>query len=176
MISRLFLQLTVGLFLFSVPLHAQTTQPTDPPAGFDKIEQMVSMRDGVRLATDVYRPDAPGTFPAILVRSPYDKDVLADEGIFFASAGYVYVAQDTRGRYASEGNFDIYVQDDDDGFDTAQWLNGQPWFSAEHGFAVYGASYLASTAISAEAATSRNSASRLRVNMDVSPVIVSVSR
>jgi uncharacterized protein len=110
---------------------------------------MVSMRDGVRLATDVYRPDAPGTFPAILVRSPYDKDALADEGIFFASAGYVYVAQDTRGRYASEGNFDIYVQDDDDGFDTAQWLNGQPWFSAEHGFAVYGASYLASTAISA---------------------------
>jgi uncharacterized protein len=108
---------------------------------------MVAMRDGVRLATDVYRPAAPGTYPVILTRTPYDKTPAAEEGKFFAENGYVYIAQDTRGRYASEGNFDIYVQDDTDGFDTATWLTTQPWFSPDQGFALYGGSYLASTAL-----------------------------
>ncbi|MBV9581599.1 MAG: CocE/NonD family hydrolase, partial [Chloroflexi bacterium] len=107
------------------------------------------MRDGVRLATDIYRPAASGNYPAILVRTPYGKDGLSDDGAFFAQHGYAYVAQDTRGRANSEGIFDMYVQDDKDGLDAALWLNQQPWFSQEQGFAVYGDSYLASTALSA---------------------------
>jgi putative CocE/NonD family hydrolase len=110
---------------------------------------MVSVRDGVRLATDIYRPTASGSYPAILVRTPYGKDGLSDDGAFFAQHGYAYVAQDTRGRGNSEGTFDMYVQDDKDGLDAALWLNNQPWFSQQQGFAVYGDSYLASTALSA---------------------------
>jgi uncharacterized protein len=111
---------------------------------------MVAMHDGVRLATDVYRPaaNANHTFPAILVRTPYGKDSMSDEGTFFAQQGYAYLVQDTRGRFNSEGNFDIYVQDDVDGLDAAVWLNAQPWFNQQQGFGVYGASYLASTALS----------------------------
>ncbi|MDQ6670235.1 MAG: CocE/NonD family hydrolase [Chloroflexota bacterium] len=108
----------------------------------------VAMRDGVHLATDVYRPTPNGTVPAILVRTPYGKDSVSDEGTFFAEHGYAYVVQDTRGRFNSEGNFDIYVQDDADGLDAALWLNAQPWFNQQQGFGVYGASYLASTALS----------------------------
>ncbi|MBV9546165.1 MAG: CocE/NonD family hydrolase, partial [Chloroflexi bacterium] len=75
---------------------------------------MVRMRDGVHLATDVYRPDTNTSQPAILVRTPYGKDTLAGEGPFFAQHGYVYVVQDTRGRSRSEGTFEPYVQDDVD--------------------------------------------------------------
>ncbi len=110
---------------------------------------LVPMRDGIRLAADVYRPSAPGTYPVILTRTPYDKTGGKDDGIFFAQNGYVYIAQDTRGRYASEGTFDIYVQDDTDGFDSAAWLTSQAWFTPDKGFALYGGSYLASTALSA---------------------------
>jgi uncharacterized protein len=144
--SWLLLSLALAALVVVVP--ATVLAQARPKVKVDK-NVMVAMRDGLRLATDVYRPDAPGTFPAILVRSPYNKDGLADEGSFFAGAGYVYVAQDTRGRYASEGTFDIYVQDDVDGFDTAQWLNSQPWSSPDRGFALYGGSYLASAALSA---------------------------
>jgi putative CocE/NonD family hydrolase len=73
----------------------------------------VPMRDGVRLATDIYRPavdgvHAQGTFPTILVRTPYNKERrttsggFPGEGTFFARRGYVYVVQDCRGRYRSE--------------------------------------------------------------------------
>jgi putative CocE/NonD family hydrolase len=108
----------------------------------------VAMRDGVRLATDVYRPAGSGRYPAILVRTPYGKSALSDEGVFFAQHGYAFVGQDTRGRFESEGTFDIYAQEDPDGFDTARWLNAQPWFNQQQGFGVYGESYLASTALS----------------------------
>jgi putative CocE/NonD family hydrolase len=118
------------------------------PTSVDK-NVMVPMRDGIRLATDVYRPSAPGTYPVILTRTPYDKDSSSEEGAFFAQNGYVYIVQDTRGRSASEGTFDIYIQDDTDGFDASAWLTGQPWFSPDQGFALYGGSYLASTALSA---------------------------
>ncbi|GAC1317494.1 MAG: CocE/NonD family hydrolase [Chloroflexota bacterium] len=130
-------------------LAAGTSQAAFAQAARTTVEtnSMVAMRDGVRLATDIYRPEADGTYPVILARTPYNKDGSKDEGIFFAEHGYVYIVQDTRGRYASEGNFDIYVQDDTDGFDTAMWLNGQPWFSPSTGFALYGGSYLASTAL-----------------------------
>jgi uncharacterized protein len=109
---------------------------------------MLRMRDGVRLATDVYRPASGASVPAILVRTPYGKDSLTGDGMFFAQHGYAYIAQDTRGRFKSEGSFQPYVQDDADGRDTAGWLNAQPWFDHQRGFGVLGDSYMASTALS----------------------------
>ncbi|WP_428149814.1 CocE/NonD family hydrolase [Brevundimonas sp.] len=103
---------------------------------------MVPMRDGVRLAADIYLPAGDGPFSVILERTPYDKrgtnhadrtavdptprskpEVAAD----FARAGYAYVLQDCRGRSASEGVFSKYLNEADDGYDTLSWIADQPW-------------------------------------------------
>ena len=67
---------------------------------------MVTMRDGVRLATDVYRPavngnPVPGKFPVILERTPYNKSGIEGWARYFVPRGYVAVGQDVRGRYGS---------------------------------------------------------------------------
>src|SRR5260370_40867872 len=65
----------VGLSLFSAPLRAQTTQAQDPPAGFGKIEQMVAMRDGVKLHTIIYAPKSHREpLPILCNRTPYGID------------------------------------------------------------------------------------------------------
>jgi putative CocE/NonD family hydrolase len=101
----------------------------------------VAMRDGVKLSADIYLPDAPGPFPAVLSRTPYDNstDVHVDLGLFYARRGYAYVAQDCRGRYDSEGTFYAYTADAEDGFDTQEWVGGQAWCNGKIG--TVGASY-----------------------------------
>lgn len=112
--------------------------------------EMVS-RDGVTLRADVYRPDAGGTFPVILVRTPYDKSVLfTPEGQpaahlaechSFPQHGYVVVVQDTRGRHTSDGTFTPFVDDARDGYDTVEWAARLPWADGTVGMA--GQSYQA---------------------------------
>jgi putative CocE/NonD family hydrolase len=107
---------------------------------------MVPMRDGVRLATDVYRParvgePAPGRFPAILGRTSYDKSSprmwVEPVGMFFARHGYVSVVQDLRGRHRSEGTGQYYhtanPDEGKDGYDTASWIGEQPWSNGRVG-------------------------------------------
>jgi hypothetical protein len=107
---------------------------------------MVPMRDGVRLATDVYRParegePLPGPFPAILGRTSYDKtsgpmwvEPVAD---FFTRHGYVVVLQDLRGRHRSEGTGQYFhtvnPNEGPDGYDTVEWIARQPWSSGRVG-------------------------------------------
>jgi hypothetical protein len=104
------------------------------------------MRDGVRLSTDLYFPDgAAGPLPVIVVRTPYGKAaewLRGPEGYpsFFASHGYVVAVQDCRGRYESEGTFTPGRHERQDGYDTLDWLVGQPWCSGRVG--TYGCSYL----------------------------------
>ena len=105
---------------------------------------MVKMRDGVRLATDLYFPahngkQAPGKFPAIMVRTPYPKEGQEPWLRILAAQGYVGIAQVVRGRYASEGHWRMLRDDGNDGYDTAQWLGQQPWFDGNLG--TYGGSY-----------------------------------
>jgi len=111
---------------------------------------MVAMRDGVRMATDVYLPAKDGvaldgTFPVLLQRTPYSKtrEDLALEALFFTSHGYVTVLQDCRARYLSEGEFTKYTDEGEDSFDTLAWLAGQPWHGGKVG--TYGLSYAAHT-------------------------------
>ena len=111
---------------------------------------MVTMRDGIRLATDVYHPaiagvPLDGTFPVLLQRTPYSKtrEDLVLEALFFTSHGYVTVLQDCRGRYLSEGGFTKYTDEGEDGFDTLAWLARQPWHGGKVG--TYGLSYAAHT-------------------------------
>jgi putative CocE/NonD family hydrolase len=117
---------------------------------------MVSARDGVRLATDVYRPDGAGPFPVILERTPYDKtapsrsEITATDAkprsreavaLYFVDAGYTVAYQDCRGRYRSEGGFTKYLSEAADGYDTCAWLVAQPWCNAR--IATMGLSYAA---------------------------------
>src|SRR5580692_5050077 len=124
---------------------------------------MVSMRDGVRLATDVYRPalngkPLQGRCPVILERTPYGKTVVsrselsvkepvakgrADVARFFVSRGYVVIYQDCRGRYGSEGEFVKYLSDGHDGYDACAWIVRQPWCDGKIG--TMGLSYAAHT-------------------------------
>src|SRR5262245_56427033 len=122
------------------------------------IEQniMVPMRDGIKLATDVYRPAREGQWPVLVMRHPYNKDFrfplsgwedrrmgvevnLNAERV--VEAGYVIVAQDVRGRYASEGEFTPFLFECSDGADTIAWAARQPWSSGLVG--MYGVSYQA---------------------------------
>ena len=101
----------------------------------------VPMRDGVTLSADIYLPDDAGPFPAVLYRTPYDNSVQehVDRGIYYARRGYAYVVQDCRGRYDSEGTFYAYTTDAEDGYDTQEWVGGQPWCDGKIG--TVGASY-----------------------------------
>lgn len=105
---------------------------------------MVPMRDGTRLATDLYRPkDLDGPRPTILVRTPYNKALRPDgdpNALFFASHGYAVAVQDVRGKFASEGTFHVYDGDVTDWSDEFDWIVKQPWSTGKIG--TFGCSYL----------------------------------
>src|SRR5215467_686648 len=129
--SLAFLPLFLGLAGLGFP-QATTQQPVATGSFVVAKSMMLPMRDSVRLATDVYLPardGAPqaGKFPAILERTPYDKNLSAARAEYYAVRGYVYVAQDTRGRYSSEGVWHMMTDDVNDGHDTAEWLVQEPW-------------------------------------------------
>jgi uncharacterized protein len=117
---------------------------------------MVPMRDGVRLATDIYFPAGAGSgrLPVIFERTPYGK--LGTEAVkqakFFARHGYVFVLQDVRGRYASEGEFYPFRDEAPDGFDACAWIQQQPWCDGR--IATVGLSYGACTQTALAAAGS----------------------
>ena len=97
-------------------------------------------RDGTILRSDVYRPDAPGKFPVILERTPYDKtrESFQQKGPKLAEQGFLYVVQDVRGRYSSDGDFmpGFYSsnhRDDVDGYDTVEWAAALPWSTGKVG-------------------------------------------
>ena len=107
----------------------------------------VAMRDGTTLYADVYRPDGSGPFPVLLQRTPYDKTTpgaaLSLDPLKAVKQGYAVVIQDTRGRFASEGEFYCFRDDTNDGYDTVEWAASQPWSSGKVG--MYGASYVGAT-------------------------------
>ena len=117
-------------------------------------QHMVRMRDGVRLATDVYpAANADGPLPAVLVRLPYDKnsryvfmDRVAER---FTARGYVLVVQDVRGKFRSEGETLAWTGEVNDGYDTIEWIVNQDWSNGVVG--MFGDSYYGFTQWSAVA-------------------------
>lgn len=101
---------------------------------------MVAMRDGVKLSTTVYAPSDPGKYPVLVARTPYGKGGERRTAEFFAANGYVFVAQDVRGRGDSEGHLYPLRDEGPDGYDTIQWAAAQPWSNGKVG--TIGASYL----------------------------------
>jgi putative CocE/NonD family hydrolase len=99
-------------------------------------------RDGITLYADVYRPDAAGQFPVLVVRTPYDKsqNMGLTEKDYFPERGYVVVVQDTRGRFRSEGEFYPFIHEGQDGYDAIEWAAGLPWSNGSVG--TVGQSYM----------------------------------
>ena len=102
----------------------------------------VPMRDGVTLYADLYRPAREGKFPVLVVRTPYgvQRDGVHHTLIDFAQHGYAVLNQDVRGRYESEGKWDPFRYEANDGYDTIEWAAKQPWSSGKVG--LQGGSYL----------------------------------
>ena len=109
---------------------------------------MVPMRDGVRLATDIYLPArngaaVEGRFPVILSRTPYGKGGAAADAKYYVPGGYVLVSQDTRGRGESDGIWHWMTDDRQDGYDAIEWIASQPWSDGKLG--MMGCSYVGAT-------------------------------
>lgn len=100
----------------------------------------VPMRDGVKLATDVYRDENLKQAPVVLMRTPYDRTKQKGLGELWAKVGYAFVAQDRRGTHESEGVIAPYNNEGQDGFDTIEWITRQSWCSGRVGMA--GGSYV----------------------------------
>jgi putative CocE/NonD family hydrolase len=137
-IRRVFLFLAIGFPVLAANVIAQGKCDVT-------IENNVAMkaRDGVTLRTDIYRPKAEGKFPVILERTPYDKRSGVGFGLKAAANGYVYIVQDVRGRYSSEGDWYPFKYESQDGYDTVEWAAALPYSNGKVG--MFGGSYVGAT-------------------------------
>ena len=114
------------------------------PVPEESTAHRVRMRDGVHLAADFYRADTDGeTAPTILIRLPYDKagayTFIPDIAKHMTARGYHVVAQDVRGKFRSEGESLLFVNEAYDGYDTIEWITRQDW--SDGSVAMWGDSY-----------------------------------
>ncbi|MCG6137196.1 MAG: CocE/NonD family hydrolase [Nostoc sp. LLA-1] len=111
-------------------------------------------RDGVRLDADIYRPDAEGEFPVLLMRQPYGRAIASTvvyaHPTWYAAHGYIVVIQDVRGRGSSQGEFKLFAHEIADGEDTVNWVANLPSSNGKVG--MYGFSYQGMTQLYAAAA------------------------
>ncbi len=132
-----------AVFFLSLIIFAPLAlaQDADPDAAkFRAISEsdtmlMVPMRDGVKLATDVYLPKGDGPFPVVFVKTPYDFNKITGSSLQMAieaiEHGYAFVVQNERGRYYSEGEWEILGRPQTDGYDAMSWIADQPWSSGK---------------------------------------------
>ncbi|HEY9623900.1 MAG TPA: CocE/NonD family hydrolase [Crinalium sp.] len=119
-------------------------------------KETVSMltQDGVRLDADIYYPDAAGDFPVLLMRQPYGRAIASTvvyaHPTWYAAHGYIVVIQDVRGRGTSEGDFNLFAHEIQDGLDTVNWAATLPRSNGQVG--MYGFSYQGMTQLYAAAA------------------------
>ncbi|MGB5961598.1 MAG: CocE/NonD family hydrolase [Coleofasciculaceae cyanobacterium] len=104
-------------------------------------------RDGIKLDADIYRPDAEGEFPVLLMRQPYGRAIASTvvyaHPTWYAAQGYIVVIQDVRGRGTSEGEFRLFSNETADGADSINWVASLPGSTGKVG--MYGFSYQAMT-------------------------------
>ena len=119
--------------------HMSTVRPPLPDGIVLEEDVYVTMRDGVRVAADIYRPQQPGQYPGILSMSPYIKEIQqwppvishsieAGRTSFFVPNGYVHVIVSSRGAGLSQGQWSPFaIEQQQDGFDMVEWIAEQPW-------------------------------------------------
>ena len=131
---------TLVVLLIGLPLSCLAAESYEV-----KVETNVAakMRDGVTLRADIYRPRAEGKFPVILERTPYDRRSGLGFGMKAAARGYVYIAQDVRGRWGSDGDWYPFKFEIQDGYDSVEWAAALPYSNGKVG--LFGGSYVGAT-------------------------------
>lgn len=122
---------------------------------------MVPMRDGKKLATEVFNPRLEGRHPTLLMREPYGLSGFSTVAEIYAERGYNVVLQACRGTDKSEGEFDPLLNERDDGLATLDWIKAQPWYDGRLG--TTGPSYLGYTQWAICDALPRHSAMAVKV-------------
>jgi putative CocE/NonD family hydrolase len=136
--ARIILVLSILLSLQTI-LAAEKTFEVEV-----RTEVKIPMRDGVELSANIFLPKAESKYPVILIRSPYGKgNEKYGDGLFYAGRGYVVVSQDCRGKGSSQGEWEPFANERNDGADTQKWLLEQPWCNGSIGTA--GGSYVGFT-------------------------------
>lgn len=130
------------IFVFSICLAVFLIYPKDANDEVHKESFRIQMKDGVYLSTDIYFPDSlTQKIPAILIRTNINKNAIGFLPYYFISNGYAVAVQDVRGRFESEGLWEPYVYEADDGYETIEWLAKQDWCNGRIG--MMGGSYSA---------------------------------
>jgi len=136
------MKIGIALFLAAGWCFAQPT--ASPVLEQIRVERYLAtpMRDGVKLYSDLYRPSRESKFPVLIVRTPYgvQRDGMHESVIKFAQHGYAVLVQDVRGRYESEGKWEPFRSEANDGYDTIEWAAKQSWSNGKVG--MQGGSYL----------------------------------
>lgn len=135
------LSLLVLVALVSLAAVINAQQPA--PARSNKIDQMVAMRDGVKLATTIFLPEGNGPWPVVLIRTPYGKSTQAIGYEKWTGKGFALAVQDCRGTFQSEGENRPFMTDHLDGFDSVEWAAKQTWSTGKVG--MFGASAMGIT-------------------------------
>lgn len=133
---------TIGTFLALAGICLAQALHGQHPLNIVREEVQIPMRDGVKLGAIMYRPQAPGRYPTIVYRTPYgvdDYDAYAEIPIKAARRGYLVFLADVRGRLRSEGNFEAYRNEKQDGYDAIEWAAAHPLSNGKVG--TYGGSY-----------------------------------
>jgi predicted acyl esterase len=145
------------------PAAAQAQAAKWPGLPPGAVEEVMTLRDGTRLAANVFKPAGKGPWPVVLSRTPYLKDGridpendpdgaknrqrLVEQAKRYTDAGYVYVLQDVRGKGRSQGFYAAFENDIEDGYDAVEWAGTQAWSNGKVGMT--GGSALGITANSA---------------------------
>ncbi|MBO3116957.1 CocE/NonD family hydrolase [Winogradskyella sp. DF17] len=140
-IARISVLCIILLFSYYSLAQADILEKLEEIAVVDQ-KVMMPMRDGVRLATDIYRPKTNEKVPIIFSRTPYNfnswgdgeqRTRTAQRAYDAVKRGYAYVVQNERGRYYSEGEWDILGVPLTDGFDAFSWMKDQSWSNGKIG-------------------------------------------
>lgn len=135
---------TVLIFLFSIQIFGQEKSILDQLEEVAIVDQkvMMPMRDGIRLATDIYRPKTDEPVPIVFSRTPYNFNTFGDgelrtrtmqSALSWVKKGYAYVVQNERGRFFSEGEWDILGTPLTDSYDAFDWMSEQSWSNGKIG-------------------------------------------
>ncbi len=155
------------ILFFSILLSPWTILAAQEAFEVDvRTEVKIPMRDGVELAANIFLPKAEGKYPVILIRSPYGKgNEKHGDGLFYAGRGYVVVSQDCRGKGSSQGVWEPFANERNDGIDTQQWLIKQHWCNGSVGTA--GGSYVGFT----QWITAPNAGDHLKAMFPIVPLV-----
>jgi len=138
-----FANVVLMVLLIVVTFFSRFSIAADLPIPVVERGVAVTMRDGTILRADIYRPNAPGKYPILLTRTPYDKNNDLKFSLLGVARGYVVINQDVRGRYTSDGEWYPFLHETEDGYDTIEWAAALPYSDGRVG--MYGGSYVGAT-------------------------------